>query len=102
MKTTMSEQIKAAEEIKAQLLSEIANLYSILAEFSESAYDRAADSAAAIAAMDYILARRIGVGFDVLDERICRMARLAAQNTHKLEQEFGDMSALYKYIEGRR
>ena len=94
--------LKAIDGIKAEILSEVANLYRLLADYDEIAdYGSVESSAATIIAMDYILAAHLGITHSVLDTRICELTKLAEENGHSLEVEFGDMSALYKHIKKR-
>lgn len=95
--------LKAIEGIKGDILSEVANLYKVLADYDELAdYSAVENSIATIVAMDYILARHLGITFGTLDTRICDLLKLAEENGHSLEAEFSDMSGLFKYIRNAR
>lgn len=94
--------LKAIEGIKSDILSEVAELYGTLADYDELADYGAVESAAAtIIAMDYILARHLGISFASLDARICGLLSIAEENGHPLENEYGDMSELRKHIRKR-
>lgn len=91
--------LKAIEGIKGDILAEVANLYRVLADYDELAdYGAVENSIATIIAMDYLLARHLGVSFGTLDTRICDLLAIAEENGHSLEVEFSDMSDLLKYI----
>lgn len=95
--------LKAIEGIKSDILSEVANLYRTLADYDEIAdYTNVENSAATIIAMEYLLARHLGISFATLDSRICGLLKIAEENGHSLEKEFGDMSELLKYIGKKR
>ena len=51
--------------------------------------------------MDYILARRLGLSYEAIDDKISQFLAMAVENGHELEEEFGDMSELSKYVRGR-
>lgn len=94
--------LKAIEEIKSDILGEVAGLYKKLADYDELAdYGNVESSVATIIAMEYILARHLGIAHSTVDARICELLEMAEENSHPLESEFGDMSELSKYIRKR-
>ncbi len=94
--------LKAIEEIKSDILTEVADLYRKLADYDElSDYSNVESSVATIIAMDYILARHLGIAHSTVDARICELLSMAEENSHPLETEFYDMSELNKYIRKR-
>lgn len=95
----ISANLKAVEELKAELLTAVAVLYRDLADFDEG--DSALETGASAAALLYILMRRLGSDFFETDSRIAALAAEAAEGGHYLEKEFGDMSRLKEHIEGR-
>ncbi|MDD6762130.1 MAG: MazG-like family protein [Clostridiales bacterium] len=98
----ISNNLKAIEEIKSDILSEVANLYRTLADYDELAdYGPVESSISTIVAMDYILARHLGITFGTLDARVCELLSIAEENGHSLENEYNDMSELKKYIRQR-
>ena len=87
----ISTNLKAIETIKGEILSEMAKLYKTLADYDEiGEYESVTNEIATIIAMDYILARRLGVTFSSIDSKIS-----------ELELEFSDMSELNKYLKSR-
>lgn len=98
----IAENLKAIEEIKSDILSEVAQLYKKLADYDElESYGHIESSLATIIAMDYILARHLGISHTALDARICELLTMAEENSHPLEVGFSDMSELSKYIRKR-
>lgn len=98
----ISANVKAIDTIKSEILSEVANLYRALAEYDEvGEYENVSTSLATIIAMDYILARRLGLGFGGIDYKITELLEMAVENGHNLETTFSDMSELRKYIKSR-
>lgn len=94
--------LKAIEGIKSEILMEVANLYRTLSDYDELAdYGSVESSVSTIVAMDYILAKHLGISFAALDSRICELLSMAEENGHSLEAEFGDMSELLRYIKKR-
>ncbi len=98
----ISSNLKAIEMIKGEILSEVANLYKTLADYDEiGEYDSITNKIATVIAMDYILARRLGVTFSGVDKKISELLTIGEENGHELEIEFGDMSELKKYLNSR-
>jgi hypothetical protein len=108
MSTTMennlniSMNLRAVENIKGEILSEVARLYQSLADYDEvGVYEHVSGSIATIIAMDYILARRLGISYSSIDDKIVSLVTMAEENGHELETAFSDMSELRKYIRSR-
>lgn len=98
----LSTNIRAIDNLKSEILSEVARLYRELADFEDAEiYERVSNSIATIVAMDYILARRIGLDFESIDKKINQLTSIAEENNHELEVAFSDMSELRTYI-GKR
>lgn len=98
----ISTNIRAIDTIKSEILSEVASLYKSLAEYDEMGeYDSVINSVSTIIAMDYILARRLGMSFASVDNKIKELLTIAEEGGHELEVAFSDMSELKKYVKGR-
>jgi hypothetical protein len=98
----ISGNMKAVEWLKAELLSELSLLYQAMADSQESSsYAKVEDTISSIITMSYILARRLGMSYSSIDERIHALAMHASANGHDLETEFSDMSALARHIKRR-
>ncbi len=98
----ISTNLKAIETIKGEILSEMAKLYKTLADYDEiGEYESITNEIATIIAMDYILARRLGVTFSNIDNKISELLAIGEENGHELELEFSDMSELNKYLKSR-
>ena len=95
----ISTNLKAIDMIKGEILSEIAHLYRTLADYDEIGdYESVTNEIATVIAMDYILARRLGIGYASIDKKI---SGIGEENGHELEIEFSDMSELKKYLKSR-
>ena len=102
----ISTNLKAIDMIKGEILSEIAHLYRTLADYDEIGdYESVTNEIATVIAMDYILARRLGIGYASIDKKISNFIRellgIGEENGHELEIEFSDMSELKKYLKSR-
>ena len=93
----ISTNLKAIDMIKGEILSEIA-----LADYDEIGdYESVTNEIATVIAMDYILARRLGIGYASIDKKISELLGIGEENGHELEIEFSDMSELKKYLKSR-
>ena len=98
----ISTNLKAIDMIKGEILSEIANLYKTLADYDEiGEYESVTNEIATVIAMDYILARRLGVSFAGIDNKISELLTTGEENGHEREIEFSDMSELKRYLKSR-
>ena len=98
----ISTNLKAIDMIKGEILSEIANLYKTLADYDEiGEYESVTNEIATVISMDYILARRLGVSFAGIDNKISELLTIGEENGHELEIEFSDMSELKRYLRSR-
>ena len=98
----LSTNLRAVDNLKSGILSEVARLYQGLSEYgNEEVYERVLGSVATIVAMDYILARRIGLDFEAVDNKIAELTAIAEENNHELEVAFSDMSELRRYVKKR-
>lgn len=98
----ISTNLKAIDMIKSEILSEIAKLYQTLADYDEiGEYESVTNQIATVIAMNYILARRLGVTFAGIDNKISDLLSIGEENGHELEVEFSDMSELKKYLKSR-
>ena len=98
----LSANLRAVDNIKSEILSEVSRLYQVLSDSDNAEiYERALQSIATIVAMDYILARRIGLGFEAVDQKISELTAIAEENNHELEVAFCDMSELRGHLRKR-
>ncbi len=98
----ISANLKAVDTIKSEILYEVSRLYHYLSEYNDD--DNLGDVTEAVAtiiAMDYILARRVGISFSDIDKKILSFLNMAIDQNHELEIEFSDMSDLKRYIDVR-
>lgn len=91
----ITKNIRIIEKLKSELLSGVAQLYeSMLYTGDES--DREA-LLADIVMKSYLLSKRLGTGYDALDERIVKKLRLAVIHDEALR--YDDAGQLLKHME---
>lgn len=91
--------IKTIEWLKAELVTATGHLFKSLVRGAE---DAVLDALAYIVITTFILARRLGFSFSVLDAAIARRVRDNIDESHEIEEWFGDFSALLHYFEETR
>ena len=93
----ISTNLKAIDMIKGEILSEIAHLYRTLADYDEIGdYESVTNEIATVIAMDYILARRLGIGYASIDKKISELLGIGPET---LDAPLSpDMSELGKYL----
>lgn len=101
--TDIAANVRAIDTLKGEILSELAKLYTTLSSYeNESAvYEEVETEIATITAMSYILAKRLGLSYESVDERISQLLEMAVENGHEIERVFGDMSELAAHVKGR-
>ena len=88
--------IRAIEWLKAEIIDGIASLMKALLKNGE---DAIVDALAAIVISCYLLGRRLGFGFNRVDERVMQKLESEIEAEHELEQWYGDLSLLRRYRE---
>ncbi|MBQ2670065.1 MAG: hypothetical protein IJG06_04835 [Clostridia bacterium] len=98
----ISSNLRAIDTIKGEILSEVAKLFRTRAEYDDlGEYESVSNGIATIIAMDYILARRLGLTYAGIDSKISELLAIGEENGHELEVEFADMSDLRKFLGSR-
>lgn len=91
--------IKAVDWLKADLLTSISVLYKSILRGNE---DRLLDSLAGTIVSAYILARRLGFTYSKIDLEVESKLRQGVEDSHELEQWFGDLTMLLTYLVDRK
>ena len=93
----ISTNLKAIDMIKGEILSEIAHLYRTLADYDEIGdYESVTNEIATVIAMDYILARRLGIGYASIDKKISELLVIGGYSN--IRDNCGDNSILCGYF----
>lgn len=87
--------IKVIEWLKTELVGTVAALFKAMMKNSQEAIE---DALASMIMSIYVLARRLGIGFAQLDTRVESKVRSGIKEKHEIEDWYGDLTALLKYI----
>ena len=91
----ITKNMRLIETLKSDLLLAVSNLYAEMAsETCEDIRDVALDSLSDAIIICYLLSRRLGVDYPVMEKRIASKIRLGLLQEHDTERYFGDLSAL--------
>ncbi|NLY42658.1 MAG: hypothetical protein GX066_01530 [Clostridiaceae bacterium] len=95
--------IKMIEWLKSELLTDIAGLFKGLANgVKDDTQDLLAETLSNIIMISYLLARRLGISYSVIDIKMEDKLRLGVLDNHELEKCYGDLSELSKHISSSR
>lgn len=87
--------IRVIEWLKAELVGTVSALFKAMAKNSGEAIE---DALASAVVTVYVLARRLGISFAQLDVRVESKIRNAIRDKHEVEDWYGDLTALLRYL----
>lgn len=87
--------IKTIEWLKAEMLGSVADLFRSMREGHEEAV---IDQLANVTTTAYVLARRLGVDFSLMDEAIRQKVQASIDEAREFEEWYGDYSALSEHL----
>ncbi len=88
--------LKVVEWLKAELVESVGALLKSLLKTSS---DASSDALATIIIVCYVLGRRVGISFQAIDMRIRHKINSSINDAHEIEQWYGDLSDLQKYLD---
>lgn len=95
----ISRNIRIIEWLKTELLSTVSALFRAMLKGSEEVI---IDALAGMIVTAYVLARRLGINFALLDIKIESKLRSTIREGHEVEQWYGDLSAMLKYVSNKK
>jgi predicted transcriptional regulator len=95
----IAQNLKTIEWLKAELVDSVAALFKALLQKGNDAIQ---DAASSIVIITYLLARRVGVTFSVLDQAIKEKLSNSIKESEEIGSWSGDLSELYKYLESKK
>lgn len=85
--------------LKAAMVAEVAAVHSALMKGNE---DSLLEGLSSLIITAYLTARRTGLSFAAVDEKVAESLAANAREDHELERWYGDLSALLEYFEKRK
>jgi hypothetical protein len=98
----IAKNIRLIEWLKSEILSSVAELFKLLTNGIRGSQEALADCLASIIIVSYLLGKRMGVQYSVIDKKIEGKIRLGIVEEHDVEKDYGDLSALSRYLKEDR
>jgi stalled ribosome rescue protein Dom34 len=93
--------VKIIEELKADLLCIIGDLFKILTKGSNVAQNAILDCISGAIIVLYLLSERLGYSHTAVDENIRKKLKIGIVEEDKIEKEGKDLSKLYNHLKER-
>lgn len=91
--------IRIIEWLKSQLLADIADLFrSLVSGVKEEVSDSIADCISNVIIVSYILAKRLGITYNIVELKMTNKVRLGIIEQHDVEKYYGDLSELSHHL----
>lgn len=94
----ITKNIRWLEWLKSELLTSVADLFRILASGGKASQEVLADCLASIIIACYLLGKRLGIHFALIDQKVGDKVRLGILEEHDVEINYGDLSALQQHM----
>lgn len=100
--TDITKNIRVIEFLKSELLTAVASLYQNLIKGTKVGQEVLVDILANIILVTYLLGKRLGLAFTVIDSKIMEKIRIGVIEDHETEKWYGDLSDLSDYMNRAR
>jgi uncharacterized membrane protein YwaF len=98
----IAKNIRIIEWLKSELLVEAANLFKVLAKGGKVSQSTISDILASIITVCYLLGKRLGINYVIIDEKIRDKIRLGILEEHEVEKTYGDLKTLKNHLDTNR
>jgi hypothetical protein len=103
MEIDITRNIKLIEWLKSELLTDIANLFRILAQgVREEMHEAVSDTLSNIILISYLLGKRLGISYNSIELKIHNKIKLGLIENHDVEKYYGDLSELSRHLDNYR
>ncbi|MDD4802077.1 MAG: MazG-like family protein [Syntrophomonas sp.] len=90
--------LKIIEWLKAELVDTVAVL---MKSMLKAGSDATGDALATLIIIAYVLGRRVGINFQLIDMRVKYKLNTNINETSEIQQWYGDLSELKEYLENK-
>jgi NTP pyrophosphatase (non-canonical NTP hydrolase) len=98
----IAKNIRLVEWLKSEILTSVAELFRLLANGIKGSQEALADCLASVITAAYLLGKRLGIPFSLIDRKIENKIRLGIVEEHEVEKHYGDLTALSEYCRARK
>lgn len=95
----VAKSIRVIDWLKAEMVGSVALLLRSMVNGGEHVI---ADCLAGIIMTAYILGKRVGIPYTKVDQRLKEKVAAGIREGHEIEEWYGDLSSLQRYLEGRK
>lgn len=96
--TDITKNIRVIEFLKSELLTGVAALYQNLIKGTKVGQEVLVEILANLILVTYLLGKRLGFSFAVIDSKIMEKIRIGMIEDHETEKWYGDLSDLSDYM----
>lgn len=96
--TDITKNIRMIEFLKSELLTTVASLYQNLLKGTKVGQGVIQDILANLVLVTYLLGKRLGVSYSMIDSRILEKIRIGMLEEHEAEKWYGDLTDLGEYM----
>src|SRR5690554_6266763 len=93
----IAKNIRLVEWLKSEMLTSVAELFRLLSNGIKGSQDALADCLAGMIVAAYLLGKRLGIPFGIIDRKIENKIRLGIVEEHDVEKHYGDLTSLSEY-----
>jgi hypothetical protein len=94
--------IHRIEWLKSELLSALSDLYRVLIDTKETTKVKIVDCLSSVVLACYLLARRLGVSYEAVDQGVRDKVKLGLLEEPDIETRFGDLTLLKDHMRDGR
>jgi len=98
----IAKNVRLVEWLKSELLTSIAELFRLLANSVRGSQDALADCLASVIVAAYLLGKRLGIPYHLIDSKIEGKIRLGIIEEHDVEKHYGDLTLLSEHFNARQ
>lgn len=100
--TDITRNIRVIEFLKSELLTTVASLYQNLLKGTKVGQDVIQDILANLVLVTYLLGKRLGISYGLIDSRIMEKIRIGKLEEHETETWYGDLTDLGEYLNKKK
>ena len=98
----ITKNIRLIERLKSQMLNSVAEVFTMLASGAKASQEALAGCLGKIIVACYLLGRRLGIHYALIDQTIEDQIRLGIIEGNDIEQNYGDLSELQQHLRDSR
>lgn len=100
--TDITRNIRVIEFLKSELLTTVASLYQNLLKGTKVGQDVIQDILANLVLVTYLLGKRLGISYALIDSRMMEKIRIGKLEEHETETWYGDLTDLGEYLNKKK